>query len=45
MLDPSECIDRADSPGWLLLVLEIREDLTFRRPPPQAIHNYAELLY
>ena len=38
-----EYIDRADSPGWLLLVLEIGEDLTLGRPTAKGILNRVEL--
>src|ERR1022692_3427058 len=41
--EPSERIDRADGPGWLLLMLEIGEDLTLGRPPAQGILNRVEL--
>ena len=43
MLQPSQRIDRADRPGWLLLVLEIGEDFALGRPPEQDILNRVEL--
>ena len=43
MPEPSECIDRADSPGWLLFVLEIGEDFALARSPAQSILNHVEL--
>jgi hypothetical protein len=43
MLEPSECIDRADSPSRLHFVLEIGEDLALSRPLAQGILNHVEL--
>ena len=43
MLESSEYIDRVESPGRLLLVLEIGEDLALGRPLPQGILNHVEL--
>jgi hypothetical protein len=43
MPEPLEYIDRADSPGWLLLVLEIGEDLALGRPTAKVILNRVEL--
>ena len=43
MAEPSECIDRGDGPGWLLLVLEIGEGLALGRPPAQGFLNCVEL--
>ena len=43
MPEPSECIDCADSPCWLFLVLEIGEGLALGRPPAQGTLNYVEL--
>jgi hypothetical protein len=37
MREPSERIDRADSPGWLFFVLEISENLALGRPPAQRL--------
>jgi hypothetical protein len=43
MPESSDCIDRADSPGWLLLVLEIGEDLTFGRPAAKGTLDHVQL--
>ncbi len=43
MPEPSECIDRADSPSWFHLVLEIGEDLALGGPLAQGILNQVEL--
>ena len=43
MPEPTERIDRVDSPSWLLFTLEIGEDLALGRPPTQGILDYVEL--
>ena len=43
MLKPSECIDRVNSAGGLLLVLEVDEDFTFGRPAAKGILDRVEL--
>lgn len=43
MPEPSERIDRTDSPGWLLLVLEICEELTLGRPTVEGLLDRVEL--
>src|SRR5580698_1109627 len=43
LLEPSECIDCAESPGWLLFVLEISKNLTAGGSPAQALLNPVEL--
>src|ERR1700734_2936808 len=43
MPEPSECIDRAESPSWLLLVLEIGKDLAIGGPLAQDTLNCVEL--
>jgi hypothetical protein len=43
MLEPLQCIDRADGSGWLFFVFEIGENLALGRPPAQSALNDVEL--
>jgi hypothetical protein len=45
MPEPSECVDRAESSGWLFLMLEISENLALDGPPAQVVLNHVELRF